>query len=360
MAEPMKLKPDHVKLHVTRLSGELGTSDHARVAKLASLLDSETNQVSVADALAQLYPESRSLESQNKRLTELRHRFNDLAETAGQTIQLQTTVARSVGAGKRFLWFEGEPLLEVTHTTDELTRVQSNLITERRGLPLTEEPRLLLAERRDGKPLVRWFVSYAHAGKLASDLMHRLDKQLRNNKHYSFELWSDHQILVSQDWHGEIQRELCRSHLGFLFLSHDFLASEYIRKHELPVFVSGRAENGPGKRAVPVALEAIDFNNTELKGLDERQIYLDPDGKAYAERRGAKQEEWVTKLVDKVCKLLDRYADVGLPTPTAATPVSAAPRVPKRQGPSARLMLSQDLECLPHVLDVRGRLATLT
>lgn len=79
------------------------------------------------------------------------------------------------------------------------------------------------------KRTVRYFVSYAHAdGKLAAQLEQELQKQLGACKHYHFERWSDHKILVGEKWHDEIQKALVECDFGLLLVSPSFLGSKYI------------------------------------------------------------------------------------------------------------------------------------
>ena len=156
----MKLSRSQVQPYLHKLQAELGTKDHARLVALSGALDEQAHQLTVSAALAAAFAESRSLESQNKLLGQLRERFNDLAEEAGFLVRCEVSSARAGGADKRFLWFEGETLLEVSHTTDELTRVSANLIEDRQGLPLHTEPRISLQALHPGsgpsaRPLVR-------------------------------------------------------------------------------------------------------------------------------------------------------------------------------------------------------------
>ena len=50
---------------------------------------------------------------------------------------------------------------------------------------------------RDGKPVIRYFVSYAHEDrKLKDELLKRLNERLAIAKEYYFDPWDDGEILA--------------------------------------------------------------------------------------------------------------------------------------------------------------------
>ena len=55
-------------------------------------------------------------------------------------------------------------------------------------------------------------------------------------------LWSDQRIEPNQDWQQEIQQALESTAVAVLLISPDFLASDYIRQHELPLLLRGCEE----------------------------------------------------------------------------------------------------------------------
>jgi uncharacterized protein YjbI with pentapeptide repeats len=139
------------------------------------------------------------------------------------------------------------------------------------------------------KPLVRYFVSYAHEDEaLAGDLLRRLCHCLGAAADYRFSRWQDRDIILGADWHEAIQHAIRECDFGLLLVNSAFLASDYIRNEELPHYVVPDGVTlSPGKRAAPVALQRVAFDKTmDLRGLEHRQIFLDSDRKAYAERGG--------------------------------------------------------------------------
>lgn len=104
------------------------------------------------------------------------------------------------------------------------------------------------------KRTVRYFVSYAHDDSdLAAKLLTQLKNQFGASKHYRFQRWQDHDILLGEKWHEQIQNAIEQCDFGLLLVSPAFLSSSYIGEHELPQFTNRE------KMCMPVALRAIDF-----------------------------------------------------------------------------------------------------
>jgi hypothetical protein len=157
--------------------------------------------------------------------------------------------------------------------TEELERVGDALIADTKGIPAGNiEPRVRLTEWQNGKPLVRLFVSYAHAdASLTHKLVDDLRPRLRSSFKYAFEIWQDVDLLPGEDWDSKIRAAMDGCHLGLMLLSPSFFASGYIEKVEIPALVSGRGLGVEGKRVIPVELEQLDFTNTQMHGLPAGQ-----------------------------------------------------------------------------------------
>ncbi len=115
------------------------------------------------------------------------------------------------------------------------------------------------------------FISYAHADNGGPDPAARwLDRLLLNLKPLAFEdliaVATDRDIGLGDDWHARIQADLNRAGAAVLLVSPAFLASEYIRNHELPVLLH-RAKT-QGLRIVPVILRPCLYAETRFKYPD--------------------------------------------------------------------------------------------
>ena len=123
---------------------------------------------------------------------------------------------------------------------------------------------------------IRYFLSYAHADQ---DDVKRFDEvfrpQLATSGQYTYERWMDTDILPGEEWNSRIKAALEDCHFGLLLISPNFLASKYIAEVELAALLAK-------PMIVPVALHPVLFNGVmNLKGLAERQIYRDPQGRSF-------------------------------------------------------------------------------
>ncbi len=83
-------------------------------------------------------------------------------------------------------------------------------------------------------PRNRVFISYSHNAEDQA-LLKEFRVHLKPwEKTTLLDMWSDQQIKPSQDWHREIQDALESTAVAILLVSPEFLASDYIRRYELP------------------------------------------------------------------------------------------------------------------------------
>ena len=184
-------------------------------------------------------------------------------------------------------------------------------------------------EKYNGKPVIRYFVSYSHDDedkKLKADLLKRLKQSLDIASDYCFELWDDAEILPGERWHQQIQHAIDRCHFGLLLVSKAFLGSAYIKNHELPAFVASDLLNPePEKRVIPVALKRVPIDRSiDLKGLEHLQIFHDSAGKTFQERSGRTRDEFTEALFQQILKIVRRHGA----SPPGPTSQDANPGVP--------------------------------
>jgi len=79
---------------------------------------------------------------------------------------------------------------------------------------------------------VRLFVSYSHRDE---KFLAELRKYLEVERH--LDVWSDERIEAGAQWREEIRGALAQADAAILLVSQDFLASEFIRNHELPTLL---------------------------------------------------------------------------------------------------------------------------
>lgn len=145
---------------------------------------------------------------------------------------------------------------------------------------------------------IRFFVSYAHDDKaLSATLAGKLQVLFRGHTHVSFELWSDHQILPGTQWRGEIQKAMENCDAAVLMVSPAFVASDFIRKVELPYLLQN-------KRVIPVALKPIP-QKTIPKDLEALQIFYDTSHKSFIDRTNDRtREAFALQLFERICAIV--------------------------------------------------------
>ena len=89
-------------------------------------------------------------------------------------------------------------------------------------------------------PRDRVFISYSHQDEAFLQAFRVHLKPWEDRK--LLDIWSDRDIETSQDWHQTIQDAIQETAVAVLLISPDFLASDYIRQHELPDLLRAREE----------------------------------------------------------------------------------------------------------------------
>jgi hypothetical protein len=358
MAGPV-LSRSQASRSVERLRPHLSPVTLERLQALLALLSDATSRTTAGTVQRKLFPDSSS-PAANKALQRMRAEVSHASRLGGVEVTLRVSDAKSVGAEKREVWFEGTPLPIVgVNRTEELERVGEALIHDAQGRPLgTTEPRVRLTEFRNGKPVVRLFASYAHAdGGLPHIFIKDLGPRLSGSSSYAFEVWQDVDLMPGDDWDAGIRRALGSSHLGLLLLTPAFFASEYARKVELAALISGRGSGVEGKRVIPVLLRNIDFAHTDTGGVEVRQIFRGPtpSGRSFPQRASQTRDEWMNGLVAGIHTVVQTYADIDTGPPVLLAPSSKSFRI------RAQHMLSNDLKSVEECLieDAPGRVTRL-
>ncbi|MGD8940489.1 MAG: toll/interleukin-1 receptor domain-containing protein [Gammaproteobacteria bacterium] len=164
---------------------------------------------------------------------------------------------------------------------------------------------------------ISYFVSYAHKNKaLANDFLDRLGDVLAPSKTYKYSRWKDTDLIVGEDWDEQVTKAIAECDMGLLLISPAFLASNYITKKELTLFVSG------AKPSVPVMLQPVDFILHDLKGLQEKQIFrFDFEGftepRAYGECKGQRRDAFVLELFRRIERKLENKRKIKSKAKTA-------------------------------------------
>ena len=157
-------------------------------------------------------------------------------------------------------------------------------------------------------PAVKLFLSWAHADQvLKEDLVSRLTPRLKNVKRHDFARWEDSQILAGVEWSEEIDSRFDESDYVIQLVSPAFLASDFIRDHEIP----GRGKT-PHKPTLPLMLKNVPLNGDyEFHGIDKHQIFFlrGANGKprVYGDLgRDAQKDRFANEFVNAIIRRADK------------------------------------------------------
>jgi hypothetical protein len=150
---------------------------------------------------------------------------------------------------------------------------------------------------------VPFFLSYARTNSADIDRLREvLTPLFKISPDFAFGEWIDRQILPGENWRAEIEEAIKHSRFGLLLLSPDFVASDFITRNELPPLLAKPI-------VVPVELHRIAFDgSTDLKGLEERQVFRDSKGRSFDRCRMAPdRRDFARELFTKIIALLRKY-----------------------------------------------------
>jgi 8-oxo-dGTP pyrophosphatase MutT (NUDIX family) len=93
------------------------------------------------------------------------------------------------------------------------------------------------------------FISYSHADRRWLERLLNILSPLKAH----FDIWSDERIRPGDQWREEIENALIEARVAILLVSSNFLASDFIARVELPVFLDDAAARGSRILWVPVS-----------------------------------------------------------------------------------------------------------
>lgn len=183
--------------------------------------------------------------------------------------------------GRSFLYTHPEPPLKVTY---ELDREQQVIYFLHFAAP----------ELQYRKPL---FISYSHVDKVWLD---RLLKWLPNLDEELIDIWVDRKIEPGANYEEEIERALSSAKAAVLLVTQDFIASDFIKRVELPALLKA-AESGK----LTLMWVAVSHAAIEETPLHEHKTQAVNDPKRPLKGlRGAKRDEAFLRIHDAIKRAL--------------------------------------------------------
>lgn len=136
------------------------------------------------------------------------------------------------------------------------------------------------------------FISYSHKDKRWLELLQTALKPVLSD--IPCVLWDDTKIKAGTDWRKEINNALASAKVAVLLVSPDYLASDFVAKHELPPLLDAK-ENG-GLTILWIAIRSSSYEFTEI----ERYKALNDPNKPLAALRKEKREEELHKISQQI------------------------------------------------------------
>jgi hypothetical protein len=150
------------------------------------------------------------------------------------------------------------------------------------------------------------FISYSHADQTENDWRARVQSYLaQSHKAGGIDGWDDRRIAAGSEWRVEIKGALDRADAAILIVGPGFLASSFIRDHELPPLLRARRE-----RAVRVFPLIVGWCNYGDSDLGEFQAFNDP-GKPLESLALSDQNQVLNQLSIEVSKVVDAHSRLG-------------------------------------------------
>ncbi len=171
-----------------------------------------------------------------------------------------------------------------------------------------------------GQPLI--FISYSRKD---AAWLERLQPYLKASlRQCQYSLWDDRGINTGSDWFGEIGKTIAAAQVAILLVSADFLASDFIVKHELTPLLA-RAECGE----LTVFLIPVRYADWENQPFAKFQAATDPT-KPLAGMSEHEQDVALTQIAKKLRTHLRNAPAAGAkPVPERPTSNFAIPKPPK-------------------------------
>jgi type II secretory pathway predicted ATPase ExeA len=151
------------------------------------------------------------------------------------------------------------------------------------------------------KPTV--FISYCHRDE---DWKDRIAGHLQVLGDL-LEVWDDRKIGLGEDWFPAIKSAIDQARVAILVISKDFLNSPFIKREEVPRFLTSRQEGG--MTVIPVIAHPCAWDTVDW--LAAIQCYP-KDGRALSEARKARVDKDLAGLARKVKELLSQEASPDL------------------------------------------------
>jgi len=198
---------------------------------------------------------------------------------------------------KQYELLEERNLLQIDSLDIYMNRLTEQLASLPGGGSAQPDPSaksLCPPEKRDRDGV---FISYSHKdSKFYDELLTMLAPVKERLK-----IWTDQMIRPGELWRQEIEKALASAKVAVLLVSPDFLASDFIRKHELQSLLEAAKEEGLRILSINVKEAQVDY--TELEQY--QRLYANPPLSSLTK---AKRNEAIHDIAQKLTDLVSEKA----------------------------------------------------
>lgn len=121
-----------------------------------------------------------------------------------------------------------------------------------------------------------------------------------------FHIWDDSQIVPGSSWYKEIKQAIDKSKIALLLVSAEFLASNFIVQHELPMIYEAEKD---GLTVLWIAVSHCLYRHTEIAAYQA----LNNPGQPLDSMRGARLNHEIVRICELISKAVQRPSGLRLP-----------------------------------------------
>ena len=140
------------------------------------------------------------------------------------------------------------------------------------------------------------FISYSYQDKEWLDRLHPHLEYLKRN--YDVEVWDNTKTVPGDEWLDDTRRFIEQARLAILLVSPDYLTSEYIYRHELPLLLASERKRG-------IVILPIIVRPSRIQGSEINLFYpVNNHSKPLSSLSSLEQDRVFKRLIERIIDIL--------------------------------------------------------